>query len=189
VGRALVMTPIVRRPSGSTWRAILMASLAARSELPGVTARMRQLSRRMYDRIISQMRACDAFAAVRERVQKAVRDSETQPHLNVDGLVANRHARDAGQVHERHGEHIRAADFEADLLLGNGLVGARLAVSLGLNLRPETRSYASDHSACQAVSPCGRGAPNGFKIGEHLSRAVQELSPLQRPARLRRRVH
>ena len=122
MGRALVMTPIVRRPSGSTWRAILMASLAARSELPGVTAKMRQLSRRMYDRIISQMRACDAFAAVRERVQKAVRDSETQPHLNVDGLVANRHARDAGQVHERHGEHIRAADFEADLLLGNGLV-------------------------------------------------------------------
>ena len=45
--RALVITPMVRRPSGSTWRASLMASLAARSLLPGVTARMRQLSRRM----------------------------------------------------------------------------------------------------------------------------------------------
>mmetsp|Transcript_17940 Transcript_17940/g.44472 ORF Transcript_17940/g.44472 Transcript_17940/m.44472 type:complete len:228 (+) Transcript_17940:1495-2178(+) len=58
---SLVMTPMVRRPSGSTSLDSVRASLLPRSLLAGETARMRQLSRRMYDRIIS--RICASMSA------------------------------------------------------------------------------------------------------------------------------
>ena len=58
---SLVMTPIVRLPSSSTSRESVSASLLARSELPGVTARMRHDGRLMYERIIS--RICFSMSA------------------------------------------------------------------------------------------------------------------------------
>lgn len=51
----LVMTPMVRRPSGSTSLANLRASLVAKSWLALVTARIRQLSRLMNVKIISRI--------------------------------------------------------------------------------------------------------------------------------------
>ena len=60
-------------------------------------------------------------------------------------------------------QHVRAADLEADGLVGDALVGARQALRLGQDL-----------------------ATDAVKVVEALARAVQELAPLGRAARAAR---
>ncbi len=83
------------------------------------------------------MRACAPGAHMRAAVSLSVRACVLAvrcTRLNVRRLVAHRHARDARQVHERHGQYVRAANLEPYLLLADALVVARLTVRLRLNL-------------------------------------------------------
>ena len=76
--------------------------------------------------------------------------------LDVRGLVPHGHARDAGKVHERHREHVRGTDLEADLLLAHALVRPDPAVRLRLDL-----------------------LAHSLEVGEDLAGAVEELAPLR----------
>ena len=61
------------------------------------------------------------------------------------------------QVDQRHGENVRGAYLEANLLVGHALVRPRPSVGLALDLLPDS-----------------------LEVGEYLPRPVQELAPLRR---------
>ena len=72
-------------------------------------------------------------------------------------MVPDWDARDAREVHQGHGEDVRGANLEADLLVRDAFVVAGAPVGFALDLF----AY-------------------GFKLGEDLVRAVEELAPLHR---------
>ena len=76
---SLVITPTVRRPSGSTSRAIWIASLFARSVFAAVTAMMMQLGWRMNFRTIRRMITSMSFGWSPTGTLRSIRnDRETE---------------------------------------------------------------------------------------------------------------
>ena len=84
-------------------------------------------------------------------------DHVSDAFLDVGWLVPDWDARDAREVHQGHGEDVRGANLEADLLVRDAFVVAGAPVGFALDLFAD-----------------------GFKLGEDLVWAVEELAPLHR---------